>query len=177
MGKRDSKGNPIKGKQEHFTKLIRATMETPAWRALPPTAQVLYIWLKLEWRGPNANNNGKLRLSVRQAADRMGVMRDTAARAFHELQAKGFIVMTERACLGIEGAARSPAFEITELPLPHGQGRAGRKLFWDWRPGQDFPVMRAGANNPEGRNGKAKPCHENQDGTVIKIMTKGKGAS
>ncbi|WP_127561765.1 helix-turn-helix domain-containing protein [Nioella ostreopsis] len=177
MAKRDSKGNPITGKGEHFTKLIRATMETPAWRALPPIAQALYPWLRLEWRGPDANNNGKLRLSVRQAAIRMGVSRDTAARAFHELQAKGFIVMTERACLGIEGAAKSPAFEITELPLPHGGGREGRKLFKDWRPGQDFPVMRAGANNPEGRNGKAKPCHENQDGTVINIMTKGKGAS
>ena len=58
---------------EHFTKLVRNTMETPAWRALRPTAQALYPWLKLEWRGPQNNNNGNIRLSVRQAADRLGV--------------------------------------------------------------------------------------------------------
>ncbi len=57
---------------EHFTKMIRTTMETPAWRALSPTAQALYPWLKFEWRGPQANNNGKLSLPVREAAKRLG---------------------------------------------------------------------------------------------------------
>ncbi len=39
-------------------------MQMPAWRALPATAQALYPWLKLEWHGPRANNNGKISLSV-----------------------------------------------------------------------------------------------------------------
>ncbi|MFT3972002.1 MAG: hypothetical protein QM699_00550 [Amaricoccus sp.] len=162
---------------EHFTKMIRTTMETSAWRALSTTAQALYPWLKLEWRGPQANNNGRIRLSVREAAERLGVQLDTAARAFHDLQAKGFLVLTEHAVLGIEGAAKSPAYELTELALPHGDKPDGRKLYRDWRPAADFPVHKARAHNPRGANGKAKSHHENHDGTVIKIMTKSRRPS
>lgn len=172
--KHDRKGRVVGG--EHWTKLIRTTMETPAWRALSSTAQALYPWLKLEWRGPDANNNGKIRLSTRQAGEKLGVIPDTAAKAFLDLQRKGFIVQTEAACLGVEGAARSPAYEITELKMPGSDGD-GRKLYRDWRPGNDFPVLSANANNPTGNNGrrKTKPCHENHDGTVMKTMTNGKG--
>jgi len=147
-------------------------MEEPAWRALSSTAQALYPWLKLEWRGPDANNNGKIRLSVRQAAKRLGVIPETAARAFHDLQRKGFIFQTEAGCLGVEGAAKSPAFEITELKMPGAQ-KDGRKLYREWRPGHDYPVQSPSSNNPQGANGrKAKPCHENDDAPVRKTMTK-----
>ncbi|WP_424992414.1 helix-turn-helix domain-containing protein [Oceaniradius stylonematis] len=155
---------------EHWTKMIRHTMETAAWRALSPTAQALIVWLKLEWRGPQANNNGRIRLSVRQAAERMGVGINTAARAFHELQAKGFIVCTEGARLGVGGEAKSPAYEITELAMPGSDGRP-RKLFADWRSGHDFPVMKAAANNPNGSRRKAKPHHQNGDSAVTNIVT------
>jgi DNA-binding transcriptional MocR family regulator len=135
-------------------------MQEPAWRALPPVAQALYPWLKLEWDGPRANNNGKIRFSVRQAADALGVSRDTAARGFHELQAKGFIVMTERPCLGVAGEARAPAYELTEIEMPNrtssGTPCGARKLYRIWREGVDFPVQKARANNPEGLNGKTK---------------------
>lgn len=135
---------------EHFTKLIRNTMEEPAWRALSPVAQALYPWLKLEWRGPQANNNGRIQLSVRQAAERLGVGVNTAARAFHELQAKGFLVMTQHARLGVSGQACSPSYELTELGLPHAQKPGGRLLFKAWREGADFPVHKASINNPTG---------------------------
>jgi hypothetical protein len=131
-------------------------METPAWRALSTTAQALYPWIKLEWRGLEYNNNGKIRLSVRQAAARMGVNIKTAARAFLELQGKGFIVQTEFAYLGIAGAARSPAYEITELKMPGAEGD-GRKLYRDWKPGSDFPVHVSHANNPLGKNKTLSP--------------------
>ncbi|SMC70399.1 hypothetical protein SAMN06297251_10639 [Fulvimarina manganoxydans] len=162
---------------EHWTKLIRTTMEEPAWKALSTTAQALYPWLKLEWRGPDANNNGKIRLSTRQAGDRLGVRAATAALAFHDLQRKGFIVQTEPACLGIEGAAKSPAYEITELKMPGADGD-GRKLYRLWRPDADYPVPDTLSNNPTGRNGrKTKPCHENRDGPVTKTVTKLERAS
>lgn len=163
MAHRSKRGG--KEPQEHFTKLVRTTMQEPAWRALSPVAQALYPWLKLEWRGPHANNNGKIRFSVRQAADALGVSRDTAARGFRELQAKGFIVMTEQACLGVAGAARAPAYELTEIELPHGTSRGGTKLYRQWREGQDFPVNKTRPNNPEGMNGKTKPCPKNHDVT------------
>ena len=156
-------------REEHFTKMIRSTMEEPAWSALSTTAQALYPWLRLEWRGDKASNNGKLRLSVRQAADRIGVSINTAAEAFRDLQRKGFIVVREPACLGLDGAAKSPAYELTELALPGTEGH-GRKLYKLWRHGSDFPVVRAMANNPSGRNGK-KACHQNKDDTVINFET------
>lgn len=161
-GKRNSSGG------EHWTKMLRHTMEEPAWSALSVTAQALYPWLKFEWRGPDANNNGKIRLSTRQAADRIGVTQDTARRAFHDLQAKGFIVMTEHARLGIEGAAKSSAWEITELKMPASDRPDGRKLYRDWRPGKDFPVHLTSANNPRGVNGRTA------SGVVVKLRPKTK---
>ena len=150
---------------EHFTKLMRHTMETEAWGALSSHAQALYPWIKLEWRGPKANNNGKIALSVRQAADRMKVAVNTAAKAFHELQAKGFIVMRQHAHLGTEGAARTAEFEITELPMPGSTDRDGQHLYRQWREGRDFPVLKSAVHNPHGRKGRR--------GTVIKLVTEG----
>ncbi|PDV86263.1 hypothetical protein CO652_22740 [Rhizobium sp. H4] len=171
MSSRDDRGRG-RNSVEHFTTSIRHTMEEPAWRSLSSAAQALYVWIKLEWRGNNANNNGKIRLSVRQAAAKMGVRPDTAAAAFRDLQRKGFIVQTEHACLGVEGEAKSSAYEITELKMP-GAERDGRKLYREWQPGKDFPVIAASPNNPSGANGrKTKPHHENRDGAVPKTVTK-----
>lgn len=144
------KRNEAKG--EHYTKLIRHHMQTPAWGALSTTAQALYPWLKLEWKGPTYNNNGKIQLSTRQAAARLGVNFKTAARAFQDLQAKGFLVVTKPASLGFKGEANAPCFEITELPLPHADHKDGRKLFREWKKDKDFPVEKAAIHNPNGKN-------------------------
>jgi hypothetical protein len=162
---------------EHFTMMLRSLMEEPAWRALSCTAQALYPWLRLEWKGAQANNNGQIRLSVRQAAERLGVGINTAARAFHDLQAKGFVHITEHARLGLTGEAKSPAYELTEIELPHAPQHGGRRLYRDWQRGHDFPVHKAMANNPTGRRGRAKPCHRNGDGTVIELVTKARSTS
>lgn len=154
MSKKPYRNGRAKPSGEHWTKMLRHTMETPAWQALSTTAQALYPWLKLEWRGPDANNNGSIQLSTRQAATRLGVSQPTAAEAFRDLQRKGFIEQTEPACLGIEGAAKSPSYELTELKMP-GAEKDGRKLYRDWLPGCDFPVQMAAANNPSGHNGRS----------------------
>ncbi len=150
-------------REAHYTKLVRNVMQTDAWRALSPVAQALYPWLRLEWHGPKNNNNGRIWLSVRQAADRMGVSRNTAARAFHDLQAKGFLVLSEAACLGLYGSAKASTFELTEIELPNKPETSGRRLYKDWRPGKDFPVSKLRANNPEGKNGKSFPHHQSED--------------
>lgn len=157
---------------EQFTKMIRRTMETEAWRALPPISQAAYPWLKMEWKGPQANNNGRIRVSVRQLAECLGCSINTAARALHPLQAKGFIVVTEGARLGLSGEAKSPAFEITELDMPgRSHENRARKLFLQWRPGHDFPVCKASANNPKGVRSKTKPHHNYCDVPVSNIVT------
>ena len=164
-------------KREHWTKLTRSLMEEPAWQALSSAAQALYPWLLLEWHGPDHNNNGKIRLSVRQAAERMGIGVDAALRSFHDLQAKGFLVVTEIAHLGISSKARGTSYELTEIGMPHRDKPSGRKLFREWREGHDFPVRKATANNPKGRNGKTKAHHQNHDRNVIEIGTVRDGTS
>jgi hypothetical protein len=167
--KRKDQKNKSRG--EHFAALVRTMMETPAWRALSPVAQALYPWLKIEWHGPKANNNGTIRLSVQQAANRLGVNSKTAMRAFHDLQAKGFIHVTESACLGVGGEARSPALELTELPLPGAVPPVGRRLYAEWVPGHDFAVVRANVNNPFGAAGKAKSQSKKRNGAIPKSGT------
>lgn len=152
---------------EHWTKLVRNMMETPAWRALSPVAQALYPWLRMEWKGPQANNNGKIQFSVRQAATALGVALNTAGRGFHDLQAKGFIAVTKPAQLGLGGEARSPMYELTEIGMPHADVRGGRMLFRDWRPGGDFPIIKAVPHNPKGVGGKTKPCLNFEDVAVL----------
>ena len=120
-------------------------MQYPAWRALSPKAQAFYPWLKMEWKGHKANNNRKISLSVRQAAKCIGVSNDTAAKAFHELKAKGLIVMTEPSSLGVEGQGKCPKYEITELEMP-GEP-SGRCLFSKWEQGSDLPVIKANVSN------------------------------
>lgn len=154
-----------------FTLMILSTMDTAAYRALSSTAQALYVWLRMEWDGPDANNNGQIRFSVRQAAQAMGVSLNAAYRAFHDLQAKGFIVLTEHARLGSSGEAKSPAYELTEIAMPGTRGKP-RKLFEKWQHGHDFPVHKATANNPTGRNGRKKSHLQNEDSNVIKLKTK-----
>lgn len=168
MAKPKYKGK--RGYGEHFAKLPRALMAEPAWRALGSAAQALYPHLLLEWRGPDHNNNGQIRLSVRQAAEQMGCARNTANAAFHELEAKGFLVKTKLPCLGLEGKGKCPEYEITALPMPASGTNQGKLLYKDWREGRDFPVQKIRTNNPEGRNGKARL--RKRDKPVLKVVTK-----
>ncbi|XQZ32737.1 hypothetical protein E2976_10990 [Paracoccus yeei] len=152
--------------------MIRSTMETPAWRALTTTAQALYPWLKMEWKGPQANNNGKISLPVREAAERLGCGRDTAARGFHDLQAKGFLLLTSHGRM-VEGKGAPPTYEITELAVPGCDSHSGKKLYLHWRPGHDFPVSGHAPVNPTGRNGRENKTPSSKSGrNVIKIGTK-----
>lgn len=165
------------GEAEHFTKLFRATLNSPAWRALPVAAKALYPCLLLEWHGPRANNNGKIRLALRQAANMLRVQPNTAGRAFHALQEKGFIVITRPARLGLGGEAKCTEYELTELAMPGAEKPVGRRLYLDWRPGHDFPAHKVMANNPRGANGKTKPCLKNEDSNVLKMKTVCKNTS
>ena len=142
---------------EHFTKMFRGTLSMPAWVALSTSAQAIYPFVKLEWHGSQANNNGRIRFSCRQAAKATGISLNTAMRAFRDLQAKGFLVVTQLGALGVEGEARGPSYELTEIELPQSEKHGGRCLFRNWQDGNDFPVAVHSINNPKGRNGKKIP--------------------
>lgn len=141
----------------HFVRFEREFLECPAWRALSLSGKAIYPFVVMEWHGPKNNKNGKIRLSVRQAAEKAGMGNNAAARAFHDLQAKGFLHVTKAGCLGSDGEARGPSYEITEKQMPGLDRQNARRLFDKWKPGQDFPVVKHNANNPTGRNKGKNP--------------------
>jgi hypothetical protein len=63
-------------------------LDTPAWRALSPTAVKALIELMRLYKG---YNNGQLGMAAATLADRLGCSKSHAARALNELEEKGFI--------------------------------------------------------------------------------------
>jgi hypothetical protein len=71
-----------------FIQLFRYMLDCPAYVSLSVWARAALIEVI---RGYNGSNNGKIVLSVRDVAARLGCHRDTACGALHELIDKGFI--------------------------------------------------------------------------------------
>jgi hypothetical protein len=97
-----------------FVALLKDTMAAPAWRAMSPQARVLFIALKARYSF-TLKNNGRIYLSLRQAADETGLDKDQVAHCFRELQYYGFVAQTEPGCLGVNGKGKAPHWRLTEL--------------------------------------------------------------
>ena len=130
-----------------FVALIHNTMDTLAWLSLSPAAKAVYPLLK---RQAGAHRNGQFFLSVRDAADYLGVNKDTASKALWELQTRGFLVPTQIGSLGISGEGRATSWRLTELgtaaePRPS-------KEYLQWQPGSDFLVQKGKAGGHKKQN-------------------------
>lgn len=108
-------------------RLYHWLMNSEAWNSLTPQARSVYIELE---RRHNGSNNGEIRLSVREAAQKCRISKDTAARALRELQEKGFLHV------GTPGAFSCKLKRSTEWILTQ------HKLCGD-PPTQDFMRWRA----------------------------------
>jgi len=82
----NAKGRSTTGPR--FVKLEHWMLMTPAWQSLPPAPRALYLALAQRYNG---SNNGEISMSIREAARLLHVAKDTATKAFRELEAKGFI--------------------------------------------------------------------------------------
>jgi hypothetical protein len=69
-------------------RLYHWLLESPAWKSLEPGPRALLIEVLQRLNG---QNNGYVSLSVREAAERLHVNKDTAAKWFIELEEKGFL--------------------------------------------------------------------------------------
>jgi hypothetical protein len=101
---------------------------SPAWKAMSPGARLLYIAL-LRRYDYDAENNGRIFLSQRKAAEELGCYTDRITRWFRELQYYGFIVMVSAGRLGVRGRGRAPHWRLTELPC---NGDPATKEFLAW---------------------------------------------
>jgi hypothetical protein len=120
-----------------FARLDHRILHSNAYRALSPNDRSLLVELtSLD----NGENNGSLYLSVRDAADRMGVADLSAAsRSFDTLQYLGFIQMVEDATFNVKASERSRArcWRLTWLAGP------GRKApTWDFLQREPMPKTR-----------------------------------
>jgi hypothetical protein len=129
-----------KGRLPPFVPLLKDTIASPAWRAMSPSARCVYVALKQRYSS-NFKNNGRLYLSVRQAAKEVGVNKDTAARCFREIEHYGFGVITSGACLGVDGKGKAAHWRLTEVGYMT-EPPTRDFLSWDGIP---FPCQKAKA--------------------------------
>lgn len=96
-----------------------------AWLSLSGAAIKVYVELRRRFNG---GNNGDLSLSLDEAARLLHLGKATVARAFAELEAKGFIRMTAR---GRWYGRQATAYAVTDRPV----GRNPPTNAWRaWRP-------------------------------------------
>ena len=126
-----------------FTPLLHYIMDTPAFAGLSPLAQCLYVRLKRRC-GIGGKHNGEVFYAVREAAEDLNVNKNTVGRAFHELQARGFLVPVRIGTLGITGEGKATIWRMTEYETD--------RLFLRWQPGHDFPVVKGRSNRRKKQN-------------------------
>lgn len=85
-------GRSKRQKEEgQYVNLPYFQLRSEAWRSLSGAA--VKVWLELHTRF-KGTNNGRLFLSLNEAAESLGMGKATVQRAYVELEAKGFIVKT-----------------------------------------------------------------------------------
>ena len=125
MGKRDSKGNG----EAQYVPLPYNFLKSAAWRSLSGAA--VKVWCELHTRY-NGGNNGKLTLSLNEAAQALGIGKGTARRAFLELEAKGFIVLELK---GSWYNRKASEWRLTTKPMQTAKGKVSATNDWhNWRP-------------------------------------------
>jgi hypothetical protein len=101
MSKRHKDKGRIPGQ---YTALRWEVMDSAAWKQMSPGARLLYIAL-IRPLSFNRDNNGKIFLSTRKAAEEIGANQESTCIWFRELQHYGFIVMTRPGTIGPKGSA------------------------------------------------------------------------
>lgn len=122
-----------KGRSEttRFNRLDRSLQTSPGWLAASPNARALYVELSMMHNG---GNNGLISLSIRDAADRMGVVDTHAAvAAFTELVKVGLIAETRPAFFSTKAGEASHArrWRLTAEAIKNTCGPTNEFLAYD----------------------------------------------
>tara|TARA_R110002096_G_scaffold422225_1_gene628626 strand:- start:1078 stop:1524 length:447 start_codon:yes stop_codon:yes gene_type:complete len=111
---------------DRFVQLPYYMLESPAWLSLSPNAAKLYIDVCKRYNGIN---NGTISYSVREA-EKIGLTKSTAARAFQELQDRGFLALTSEANFHL----KTKEARLWRLTAFSACGKDATKDFMRWRP-------------------------------------------
>ena len=112
-----------------FVKLPLFMLNSPAWLDLTPAARAAYVELTGRYNG---RNNGLIALSVRDAAERCRVNKDTAAKAMTSLQEHGFVECVTPG--GFSRKVRHAAEWRLTIERCDKTGALSTKAFMKWRP-------------------------------------------
>lgn len=119
-------GKERRRKSPPFVMLYHRWMSTAAWFALTGLeAKLLCEILRLY----NGENNGKIGFGHYQAAEVLGVARNTAAKAFKGLEDKGFIRPRKKGCFAAKGIQSE--WRVTMWPA---FGKPATHDYLKWRP-------------------------------------------
>jgi DNA-binding IclR family transcriptional regulator len=104
-------------------------LNSAAWASLSPQDRAVYVELRRRFNG---RNNGRIGLSVREAAELCRMNRDTAAKSFRKLEETGFIEMVTPG--GFTRKDRHSTEWRLTTDLCDVTGAAASKAFQRWRP-------------------------------------------
>lgn len=95
--------------------ISRHMATSDAWRSLTGSAVKVFVELRSRYNGLN---NGDLSLSFAEAADLLALGKSTIARAFGELESKGFIQKTSE---GQWYGRKAATWTVTDRPQKKGE--------------------------------------------------------
>ncbi len=141
-------------RQLQFTKWIYAHRLLPAWQALTFPARDAYFHLQVKCFADTKsarNNNGEVFRSLRDLSSDMGCAVKTVGAALADLQAKGWIVVTNPWQRGTDGKGETATFRLTMLPTEQGPPTREPER---WQEGHDYSVTVYGPYKPQPRSGR-----------------------
>ena len=107
-----------------YMPISRHMATSDAWRSLNGSSVKVYVELRSRYNG---GNNGDLSLSFSEAADLLALGKSTIARAFAELEEKGFIAKTAE---GQWYGRKAATWMVTDKPLREGEPVKNTWQFW-----------------------------------------------
>ena len=116
-----------------FVQIYHREMDCPAYRLLSVYGRSLLLEFR---RAYIARSDGKIVMSVRQAAKLLNCNKDTAAKALRELQEKGWISNTSKGSFSQKTDKTASLWRITNQPIGLGVDTPATKDFMRWKPGE-----------------------------------------
>jgi len=138
-------GRSKRQKEEgQYVNLPYFQLRSDAWRSLSGAA--VKVWLELYTR--YNGKNGRLFMSLNEAAESLGMGKATVQRAYVELEAKGFIVKTR---VGNWYQRQAHEWRLTTKPTQKGKGKREPPTH-DWKAWKPPPKkQKRGSNSKPSR--------------------------
>ena len=127
MRRGKGRGQDRKGRSKNddqFMKLPYGMIRCDAFRSLRGATLKVFLELRSRYNG---FNNGSVFLSLREAAETLGMSKTTAGNAFTELEEKGFIRKTKQ---GLFERSAATEWELTDCKF---NGDPPKRSFMPWR--------------------------------------------